>query len=520
MRKSFIICLSGFAAALLFFSGSFPLKADGLNSVSASDSELVSAKASGNLYISIYGNRYAQVEETRRVHLNAGANRVLLDGIATHYRADSLRILDAKLNKSNVLQPNIAPQRLASPGKSFTYLSASYQPANLNAEKLLQASIGKEISVSQNGRSLSGELLAVNGSSVIIKSADGKTNVVPAESVSVSGLPAGLSNTASLIVECWADLEGDFDINYIYETDGITWTAKHSLIFNDEKSVVENWESTVAIENNSGTTFRNAVVSLLPGKVSNEAGEARMYAAAASAAPSGAARDAAVTSVGDQTSYTLSGQTTLVDGQSRQVPLFVATNVAVKREYFIPANSSGYYRAGKQEVSIRLEVDNCLNNKLGKPIPAGLVKIYQRSQDSATQSGPVQLVGSAQIGAKAVDEVFQMVIGTASDIKWDRVLIDRQPATAPGAPAPSPTKTIRPLPSQDEVWEEHGYKISVYNFKRDRAVEVTVELNYPVDQTIAKPWQFKEEIGQANTKLSVPKSDKAEVKYTIKERVR
>ncbi len=508
MRFGFGALLTGFAVA----AGSF-ISPSSANAQAPSDQGFVSAQAPTSVYITVYGNRYAQIEETRRVHLNAGSNRILLDGIATHYRADSLRVIDAHYVPAAIPGQPSSQLRWHKP---FSYLSATYQPANLTPEKLLLASVGKRVAVQNGEQKLEGILLAVNGSTAIVKTDDGKTNVIPASSATVNDLPKGLSNTAALVVEASVAIAGDYDLNFMYETDGITWTAKHSLIFDEAKSVVESWESTVAIENNSGTTFNNACISLLPGKVTGDSGETHLYAARAAAAPSGIGmRDAAVESIGDQSSYTLPEKTTLVDGQSRQVPLFVANNVPVKREYFIPANSPGYYNRGKQEVSIRLEVDNCENNKLGKPIPAGAVKVYQRSsQKGASANSPLQLVGSAQLAAKAVDEVFQMVIGTASDLKWERVLVDHKATAAPTTSQPA-------YPNQAaEVWETRTYKVKVYNFKRDRDVEVNVEVAFPSDQSIAAPWTAKDDISQAHTKLSVPKSAQKDVEYTVKERVR
>jgi hypothetical protein len=516
-------------ALVLFLAGNQPAgvaqAADSPSGAAATDDNpqgLVNAEKSSAVDITVYGNRFAQVEENRRVQLKAGANRILLRDIATKYRPDSLRVVDARLVKTNVLNPKIADKRKGG-ARAFTYLSATYQPANLNAEKLLSSSIGKRVKVvdpsGPGSTNVEGKLLNVGSGRAVILTDSGKTAIVPVNYAYLAEMPSGLSNTAALVLEAWADVEGDYELNFLYETDGITWNAKHSLIYDDEKAWVENWESSVAIENDSGTTFEKATVRLLSGNVAD--GESRMYRSAGG--PGGAPRalmadSATVETVGDQKSYTLPGEITLTDGQSRQVPLFHAKNVPVNREYFINA-SSGYYGSGKREVSIRLEVDNCEKNNLGKPLPAGLVKVYQRNK-----AGRLQLTGSTNIGHKAADEIFQMVIGTASDIKWERVLVDRQDTTAPGAkpaaPAPAP-RAVRPQPAEEqEVWEARTYKFVVYNFKRDRDVQVVVEMNYPTDQTIGTPWKLKESINQAQTTVNVPKSGQSEVKYTVKERVR
>lgn len=501
-------------------TGSVEAAEQPMSAASVGDEGLVKAQRASSVDITIYGNRFAQVEETRRVHLQPGANRILLDGIAAQYRPDSLRVVDAKLVKTNVLNPKVANPP-AGGGQAFSYLSATYRPANLTPEKLLAGSVGKRVTIKNatgaGTADIEGVLVNITGGTAVIQTDDGKTSILPAYNAVLANTPKGLSNTAALVLEVWADVEGDYDLNFLYDTNGITWNAKHSLIYDDEKSNVESWESSVAIDNNSGTTFEKATVRLLSGSVADAGGEGKMYRAAPMA-ESANLRDASVESVGDQKSYTLPGEVSLVEGQSRQVPLFRAANVPVKREYFVAADN-GYYRSGKQEVSIRLEVDNCAAKNLGKALPAGSVKIYQRNK-----AGKLQVTGSARIGHKAADEIFQMVIGTSSDIKWERLLVDRQEVASPnGAAAPGGPKVGRTTPAQqnnEEAWELRTYKFVVFNFKRDRDVEVLIEVYYPTNQTIGAPWKLMENIEQARTTLSVLKSGQSEVKLSVKERVR
>jgi hypothetical protein len=489
------------------------------NAAAAADEGLVRAQRASSVDVTIYGNRFAQIEETRRVHLQAGDNRILLDGIAAHYRPDSLRVVDAKLVRTNVLNPKSANPAAGGP-KAFSYLSATYRPANLTPDKLLAGSVGKRVTIKNasgaGSADIEGVLVNITGGMAVIQTDDGKTSILPAYNATLASAPKGLSNTAALVLEVWAAVEGDYDLNFLYDTDGITWNAKHSLIYDDEKSNVESWESSVAIDNNSGTTFEKATVRLLSSSVADAGGEGKMYRAGPMAESAGL-RDASVESVGDQKSYTLPGEVALVEGQSRQVPLFRAANVPVKREYYI-ASDNGYYRTGKQEVSIRLEVDNCEAKNLGKALPSGSVKIYQRNK-----AGKLQLTGSARIGHKAVDEIFQMVIGTSSDIKWERLLVDRQEVASPNGAGAAGPKTGRAAPAQpnnEEVWELKTYKFVVSNFKRDRDVEVVIEVYFPTNQTVGAPWKLKDSIEQARTTLSVPKSGQSEVKLSVKERVR
>ncbi len=55
-----------------------------------------STEKSQSVDVTVFGDGFAQVEETRFVDLKAGKNLIQLNGVAGKYRQDSLRIIDAK----------------------------------------------------------------------------------------------------------------------------------------------------------------------------------------------------------------------------------------------------------------------------------------------------------------------------------------------------------------------------------------------------------------------------------------
>src|SRR5262249_4029650 len=147
------------------------------------------------------------------------------------YLPDSLRVINAK-----------------GPG-SFTYRSATYQPADLTSEKILANSVGQKLTVTVGAahlsRQVNGTLQAVNGGQLIIKGDDGNTYLTSSSDVVLSALPAGLSNTASLVVEMDVTTGGDYELHFLYETGGMTWSSKHSLVYDDAAQKLESFESTV-----------------------------------------------------------------------------------------------------------------------------------------------------------------------------------------------------------------------------------------------------------------------------------
>lgn len=450
--------------------------------------QLSVTQAASSVDVTVFGDGFAQVEETRQVKLNAGRNQIQLNGVAGKYRADSLRIIDVKGNGS------------------FTYKSATYQPANLTAERILELSVGQTVTATVgNGataRHVTGTLTSVRGGQAIITANDGTTYLTGTSDISVPKLPSGLSATASLTIEADVSAAGTYDLHFLYETEGLSWSAKHSAIYNDETRKVESFETTVNVVNQSGTSFENANLYLLSGAVRDRGGRVAAASYARSAEMMDAPGGAAVESVGERKVYRIKDRVTLGDGQSRQIPLFTGSNIPVEHEYYLPANSYVYDQGtGAQPVSVRLRVKNCDEHGLGTPLPAGLVKVYQRNSEKK-----LQLTSSTNVKELARDEVFEISLGTSSDVKAERNLTKASPVQ----PAP------RTNPNQP-VYQDQEFEVTVHNFKTGKAVDVVVEVNVPAEQQTVQPLTRKN-AQQANGTVHVEAGKKSTLTYTLKVR--
>lgn len=460
--------------------------------------------ASRSVDITVYGNRLAQVQETRTVKLTEGQNHILLDGIATNYRPDSLRVLGAK-----------------GPG-TFRFRSATYQPPTLTTERILTESVGKDVSVVCDKESIKGKLLSFSGGTLTIDTGSGALRLVSSADISIPQGPTGLSRTAAVVIEADVVLgdiaqgEPTFQLTFSYETTGIGWAAKHNAVYDDAKSQFESWQTVVSVVNNSGADFENATLRLLSAAALGNDAPGGMYKSSLRTASvqQESASDAAVEDVGDQKTYTIPGTVTLVNSQTRQIQLFESKNVPVKREYFVPANPYGYGPEGntarQTSVSIRLTVENCEKHNLGKPLPAGTVKIYQYNS-----AGIQQQTGGTQIGDKTQDETFEMVIGTASDIKYTRTLVEQTDNLSKVTAQQVPGRPVSNTP----VFEDQTWEVKVYNYKRDRDVEVKVEVTLPSAQDVAPPLT-KKSAGYAQGTVTAPKSDSGTLRFKLRIQVR
>lgn len=454
---------------------------------------LAVTEKSRSVDVTVFGDGFAQVEETRTVDLKAGKNLIQLNGVAAKYRQDSLRMIDVK-------------------GRGeFKYKSATYQASNLTTAKILELSVGKPVSArvgtGLNARVIRGILISASNGQMIIESSDGTAHVTSTSDLDLPSLPAGLSGTASLVMEAEVSAAGTYEINFLYETEGLSWAAKHSVIYDENVRKLESFETTVNVVNQTGTTFEDANLWLLSGAVKESGGSLKSAEYARRATAFAAADSAAVESVGERKVYRVPGRVSIADGQSRQIPLFSSKSVPVVHEYFVPASSSYGDSTGLVPVNARIKLKNCDEDNLGTPLPAGTVKVYQRNSETK-----LQLTASARIKELARDETFEIGIGTSSDVKAERILVKATKI------APSDFDKIRVTPGQQKSeWEDQEYSVKVRNFK-DKAVSVIVDADVPADQADVQPL-MRRSATEAFTTLRVEAGKEASINYTIRVRV-
>jgi hypothetical protein len=460
----------------------------------ADEQQLAITQAASSVDVTVYGEGFGQVEELRQVKLTAGKNRIQLNGIAAKYRQDSLSIINT-----------------SGPGE-FKFKSATYQPANLTAERVLELSVGKQVTATvgsgASARQVTGTLVSVRGGQVIITAGD-TTHVASSGDIQLGKLAEGLSNSASLVIEADVTTAGTYTLNYLYETDGLGWNAKHTLVYNEDKKIVESFRTTVNVVNGSGTSFDNANLWLLSGSVRQAPGGGRFRAAAAeyAAAPM-AADSAAVESVGERKVFRIPGKVSIGDGQSRQLPLYTGSNVVVEHEYYVPA--AQYYGEpsnGFTSVNVRLKLKNCAEHNLGTPLPGGAVKVLQRNSE-----GKLQLTANASIREVAKDELFEIGIGTSSDVKFERVLA-RANAVAP-QPNPIRVRPGQPQPVAPE-YQDQDFEVKIHNFKDKKAVDVLVEVAVPAEQDNLAPLTRKSAT-TATATVHVEAGKEQSLKYTLR----
>jgi hypothetical protein len=482
------------------------------------DKKYVASSAPKKLEMTAYQGGQAVVREKRDVTLPAGKSQVAFEGLPNQLVEGSLTIVSVEGKGQLTLGP------------------ISYRAANLSPQAILEKSVGKTVQFHQkmdNGyQVMNGKLLHVFGNQVVVEGTGGVfITTVTDRTFIAGGMPAGLTDKASLMLEPTAKEEGEFSFNILYETDGISWQSKYEAFYDDKAGKLNRFACWVQLSNNSGAPVEDAVVKLIAQanhnrNVSKSAMgggvRAQSFGGLESVSMAAAAPPAGVESVGEAKMYTLPESISLADGETKQMALAIGEEVPVKQEYFL---NHGYYgqgskheNAAKEPVYVRLRLTNDKGSNLGMALPPGEVTVFQKDS-----SGAMQKVDSSSVQHVADGEQFTLSLrNPTKDIKATRASTmwkeDPEEKDEDGSQSPATlVKTDAPKKEKKKRFREEGRELVVHNYK-DTEVEVSVREHIPANAEFIKHCEhFTDEAKKGGTfKVKIPAKGKTTVSYQIR----
>jgi hypothetical protein len=231
----------------------------------------------------------------------------------------------------------------------------------------------------------------------------------------------------------------------------------------------------VTLRNNSGTTFTRARLQLVAGDLHNAATAVRRDFAKLAANVAESREGMSQQAFADYHLYTLERRTTIANAETKQLALLHATDVPVAKRYVVEGQQWVYRNRQhpgtpiKDAVKVFYDFTNNAVSRLGMPMPAGVIRVYQTDGD-----GRVQYVGEDRIDHTPKDERLTVQIGSAFDVVCERRQTDFQKIG-------------------DSTYEM-AYEITLRNRKDS---PVAVEVNEPVGGT----WRMLQS-SHASTKTS------------------
>ncbi len=361
------------------------------------------------LAVTVYNSNVALVRDVRRIKLPEGSIDLRYMDIAAQVNPATVHIVS-----------------LTAP-KELNVLEQDYEYDLLSPQKLLQKYVGKELTlvrvVTENNSTrevpMKAELLADNDGPVW-KVGDEIITGMGADRYVFPDLPENLYSKPTLVWLLDNRRAGEQTVEASYLTNQMNWNADYVLtVHSDQKSAdLNGW---VTVVNQSGASFRNALLQLVAGELNRVTpNRGRMeYAMATKAMP--APPQFEQEAISEYHLYTLQRPTTIRENETKQISLLAAAGAAIDKVFEVDGQSYYYQNAQtpgqpvKEPVKVYIKFKNSQENSLGVPLPAGTVRVYQ-----GDSKGRVQFIGEDRIDHTPKDEEVSLHIGNAFDVVAER----------------------------------------------------------------------------------------------------
>lgn len=409
--------------------------------------------ASKDVAITVYNQNFGLVKDTREINLKGGINFLRFEDVAA-------AIDPTTVSFTSLTAPN-----------SVAVREQNYQFDLMDESTILARSLGKTVKFRQylSGgavREITGTLLSSpsvtvadsngnisqRGQSIVVRTGSGIIVGASGE-LEIAELPEGLVAKPSLLWKLECEKAGAHNTEISYQTQGMNWKCDYVAVSNADDSSCD-LTSWVTIDNKSGATYKNAALKLMAGDVHKvqQPSAAPMMERAMAMDAVAAEPQFSEQSFAEYHLYSLKGRTDVRDNETKQLTLFNASAVPVKKLYVLESNNSYYGGDGqqKQKVNVKLELANSKDNNLGMPLPKGKVRVYKKDQD-----GAMQFVGEDEVDHTPKDEKVRVYIGDAFDIAAERVQTGQQQIS--------------------ERVQRQSYSISLRNHKKEAVTVTCVE---------------------------------------------
>lgn len=376
--------------------------------------------------LTIYNRDLAVVRETLPLDLKAGLNTVAFDRATARVQADSVVLRDPA-------------------GKAaFSILEQSYRNDPVSRGLLLRHFEGQTIdfrTVYPDGKveTMAGKIIRSGyvpgrGNEDPVIEVDGKLRFqLPGEPL-FPALTDGSILRPTLSWQIAARDAAAFDAQLSYLSNGFQWKADYNIVA-PEKSETVTLSGWVTVNNQCGTSFKNATVKLVAGDVNiveprSSRNEVMMMRAAAMDMAEAKVEQKAFD---DFHLYTLPRPVTIHDKETKQVEFIRSPQVKAQKKYVYDGASMHRFHGGRVEnplqgmeypkdVAIFWELKNDEASGLGLPLPAGRVRFY-RSDDA---DGNLEFVGENNIDHTPVNEELSIYTGNAFDLVGERKITNFQ----------------------------------------------------------------------------------------------
>ena len=439
---------------------------------------VVPMTAQTDLNVTIYNDDRALVRDERQVTVSAGINELAFAGVSA----------------------DLIPQTALLSGKGLTAREQNFNFDLLTQDSLLMKSVGQTVQTEYihpaTGAVKTGTatLLAYNHGKPVLKIGDRIETSYPGRII-FDRVPENLRATPTLVATVQADQAVTEPVQLDYLTKGLAWQADYVARLNADETKM-NLNGFVTLTNRSGIDYNNARLQLVAGEVNlvHEAyAEARPMMMKAGADFAANTAGMAAEALSDFYLYTVPNRTTLLSNQTKQVALLSGSDIAVQKTYELENFFSVYNDEVKREKpEIYLTFDNKQENKLGIPLPKGVIRLYR--QDAG---GQTQFVGEDRIDHTADREQVRLKMGKAFNLTADMTRSDYRKLS--------------------EDLESATFRVTLKN-SGDSPAQVVIRQNFPDHYDLFKQSVIGKTLTSNRTEwtISVPAKGEAELRFGVR----
>lgn len=432
------------------------------------------AVAQQEVAITVYNSDLALVKDVRPIVIEKGVHEIRFPNVAERIDPTSVhfRVLDGP--DASVWEQNYRFD-LASPWAIL--------------EKYLEKDIE---AVTEDADLFTGKLVSFDEGNVVLDQGRGTGPILTLNREKLSyvrfpSLPAGLISRPSLVWKIGSEEAGLRKVEVTYLTSGINWHAEYvGVVSSDDRRI--DLAAWVSVDNRSGAAYENAQLDLVAGEVHRAptpADGARMAKADMMVESLAQAPEFASEQLFEYYLYKLDTPATVADREIKQLTFFPSTNVAVAKVLELDSWEGTDVRA-------LIEFKNSKESGIGRPLPAGTVRMYK--EDS---TGALQFVGEDHIDHTPANEDVALLLGNAFDIKAERRQMDARRIT-------------------DRIYEE-DWEIAVRNHKTEDVTVRVVEHPYGFWTITSTTHEYvKKEAYRVEFSIPVKADGETILRYTVR----
>jgi len=353
--------------------------------------------------VTVTNSNMGLVRETRQLKLNKGSHEFDLTDIPSQIQPASVLV--------------------ESPEHSFSVLEQNYEYDLVDVSKVLNKSLDQNIRVIHPDLGeVQGKLISASASALMIIDADKRLQIIPRSDelkIFLDQYAEGSNGFVTRPTLRWqvkAGQSGTHKALISYLTGGLNWKADYvgRLNKDDSKLTLACW---VTVENKSGKTFKDTRLKLMAGNLNIIRPQNRR-----AMTKSLMAIDEMATSSFSEKSffeyhlYSLGRLTTIANNQVKQIQLFPEVETAVAKEYLVESRND-------KVVNVKVSFKNTKQNKLGFPLPGGVVRLYK------ADGKDMEFIGEDAVKHTPKDEEVKIKVGQAFDIVSERNVLKTERPT-------------------------------------------------------------------------------------------